>query len=320
MKVIDIINQAIKKGETRFAFELLPPLKGDTIDSLFASIDRLAPFDPAYINVTYHREEVRYIEKENGLLEKKIVSKRPGTVAISAAIAARYGIEVVPHLICGGFSALDTEEALIDLNFLGIHNVLALRGDSVKGERSFSAHPQGHAHAADLIGQIRQMNRGIFITGEVEHCAPTEFCVGAACYPEKHAESPNLSLDMEYLKKKVDAGADYIVTQMFFDNEKYYRFVDKCRKAGINVPVIPGLKPISTKAQLTVLPQTFHVDLPVALVNAVLKCKDNSEVRETGVAWAVEQSIDLKTNGVPVLHYYTMGKADNIEKIARAIF
>ena len=319
MKVIDIIRKAQAGKDCRFAFELLPPLKGDDIRTLYGAVDALVGFDPAYINVTYHREEVKYVDRPDGLLEKRIASKRPGTVAISAALMARYGVEVVPHLICGGFSKYDTEDALIDLHFLGIDNVLALRGDPLRGER-FTAHPEGYGHAAGLVRQIRDMNRGVYITSEVEHCVPTNFCVGVAGYPEKHLESPNPGTDLLRLKEKVDAGADYIVTQMFFDNARYFAFVDACRGAGIDVPIIPGLKPFSTKSQLSMLPQTFHVDLPEDLVRAVQGCKDNAAVREVGVDWAIAQSRELKAAGVPVLHYYTMGKPDNVARIAKAVF
>ncbi len=320
MKVIDIIKEAEAAGRCRFAFELLPPLKGDDITTLFATVDRLKRFDPAYINVTYHREDVKYVERPDGLLERRIASKRPGTVAISAAIQARYGIEVVPHLICGGFSAYDTEDALIDLNFMGINNVLALRGDTLRGEHSFRPTQGGHSHADELVSQIVAMNQGRMLDAEVDSVHPTDFCIGVAGYPEKHAEAPNAVCDIERLKRKVDTGADYIVTQMFFDNGKYFDFVERCRKAGIAVPIIPALKPFSTLRQLAVLPQTFHVDIPEELARRVERCTDNAQVRKVGVEWAVEQCRELKEAGAPVIHFYTMGKADNIENIAEAIF
>lgn len=320
MKVIDIIKEAKKEGKCRFAFELLPPIKGDNITTLFATIDRLKVFTPAYINVTYHRDEVTYTERADGLLERRITSKRPGTVAISAAIQARYGIEVVPHLICGGFSAYDTEDALIDLSFLGIDNVLALRGDTLKGESSFLATKGGHSHASELVGQIVAMNAGRMIGAVSEHSFATSFCVGVAGYPEKHAEAPNLSFDIDQLKAKVDAGASYIVTQMFFNNKKYFDFVDRCLAAGISVPIIPGLKPITTKRQLTILPQTFNIDIPDTLTRKVSECSNTEDVRKVGTEWAIDQCQELKASGVPVLHFYTMGKSDNIEKIASTIF
>lgn len=316
MKIIDKFSE----GRTLFAFELLPPLKGDNIETIFKTIDRLADFSPSYINVTYHREEVKLIEREGGLLERRTIRKRPGTVGIAAAIMARYGIEVAPHLICGGFSKYDTEDALIDLSFLGIDNVLALRGDNMHGERTFVPSPNGYSHAIDLVHQIVEMNQGHFLNSEMEHAKPTNFCIGVAGYPEKHQEASNLKSDIANLKAKVDAGADYIVTQMFFDNSKYFEFVERCRAAGITVPIIAGLKPFSTARQLSLLPQTFHVDLPDALVDAVESCRSNDEVRNVGIEWAIQQGRELIAAGVPALHFYTMGKADNIETIARALF
>lgn len=320
MKIIEIINDAIAQRKTRFAFELLPPLKGDGTNGVFEAIDPLMAFDPAYINVTYHREDIKYVEKEGGLLERRIVRRRPGTVGISAAIMKRYGVEVVPHLICGGVSKYDIEDALIDLDFLGISNVLAMRGDNLKGEHGFRPHAQGHAYACDLVRQIADMNRGIFIDGEVDPCHHSQFCVGVAGYPEKHAEAPNRAEDLQNLKAKVDAGADYIVTQMSFDNSRILRFIAECKEAGIAVPVIPGIKPFSTLGQLTMLPRIFHVDLPEALVREVAKCRNNAEVREVGIEWAIAQGRELIAAGVPVLHLYTMGKTDNIVKIAKALF
>lgn len=320
MQVIDIIRQAEKEGKTRFGFELLPPLKGEGTKNIFDAIDPLMEFNPAYINVTYHREDVKYVEKNDGLLERRIVRRRPGTVGISGAIMKRYGLDVVPHLICGGMSKYDIEDALIDLDFLGINNVLALRGDNLKGENRFNPHPQGHAHACDLVQQINDMNRGIFIDGEVKDCHHSSFCVGVAGYPEKHAEAPNRKTDMENLKAKVDAGAAYIITQMSFDNDKILAFIKDCKEYGIDVPVVPGIKPFSTKAQLTMLPQIFHVDLPEDLVREVNKCKNNAEVREFGVEWAIAQGKALKAAGIPILHFYTMGKTDNMVKIAQELF
>ncbi len=314
------ITQKFESGKTRFAFELLPPLKGDNIDTIFDTIERLAPYHPSYINVTYHREEVKLIERPDGLLERRVVRKRPGTVGIAAAITARYGIDVVPHLICGGFSKYDIEDALIDLSFLGIDNILALRGDNLRGERTFRAAEGGHLHAAELVRQIIRMNRGEYLDSELEHSAPTNFCVGVAGYPEKHAEAPNLSADIAHLKAKIDAGAEYVVTQMFFDNAKYFAYVEACRAAGIEVPIVAGLKPFTTKSQLSLLPQTFGIELPDELVRAVEGCRDNAAVREVGIEWAVTQGRELMAAGVPALHFYTMGKADNVERIARALF
>ena len=307
-------------GRTFFAFELLPPLKGQNIESIYSAIDTLREFSPSYIIVTYHREEIKLVEREGGLLERRVVRKRPGTVGISAAIQARYSIDVVPHLICGGFSADETEDALIEMNFLGIDNVLALRGDNMRGEHTFRPHEGGHCHASELVSQIASMNRGEYLSGEVEHCAPTDFCIGVAGYPEKHAESPNVKSDIARLKEKVDAGANYIVTQMFFDNSRFFSFVDECRAAGIEVPVIPGLKPFSTKAQLSLLPQVFGVNIPEELASAVDKAPDNAHVRNIGIEWAVGQCRELIKAGVPALHFYSMGRPDNIASIASRVF
>lgn len=320
MKTTDIVRKAERDGRPRFAIEMLPPLKGDGVQSIFDAIDPLMEFEPAYINVTCHREDVKYVEREDGLLEKRVVRRRPGTVGISAALMRRYGVEVVPHIICGGLSRYDIEDALIDLDFLGINNVLALRGDCLKGEKVFRSHPEGHANAVDLVRQIASMNTGSFIDCEVAHCRNSAFCVGVAGYPEKHAEAPNLDHDIRYLKEKVDAGADYIVTQMSFDNGRILDFIERCRAAGINVPIIPGLKPFATKSQLTVLPQVFHVDLPQELVDRVEKCTDNSEVRKVGIDWAVRQGQELIDAGIPLLHFYPMGKTDNMYEIARQLF
>ena len=316
MKVTD----KFRKGQTLFAFELLPPLKGENISSIYRTVDVLGAYQPAYINITYHREEVKFIEREGGLLERRVVRKRPGTVGISAAIAARYGIDVVPHLICGGFSADETEDALIEMNFLGIDNVLALRGDNVRGEHTFRPHPGGHLHASELVAQIAGMNRGEYLSGEVEHPAPTDFCIGVAGYPEKHAEAPNLQTDIEYLKQKVDAGAHYIVTQMFFDNAKYFDFVARCRREGIEVPIVAGIKPFSTKAQLSLLPQVFGVNIPEELSRAVALAADNTAVRRIGIEWAIGQCRELIRQGVPALHFYTMSRPDNVEAVVKAVF
>lgn len=316
MKVTD----KFKPGKSLFTFELLPPLKGDNIDVIFETIEQLAPYSPSYINVTYHREEVKFIEREGGLLERRIIRKRPGTVGISAAIMARFGIEVVPHLICGAFSKYEIEDALIDLNFLGIDNVLALRGDAAPGEKRFRSVKDGYEHADGLVRQITAMNRGEYLDSELEQSKATSFCIGVAGYPEKHAEAPNMARDIAHLKAKIDAGAEYIVTQMFFDNQKYFDFVEACRQAGITVPIVAGLKPFSSATQLTVLPQTFGVHLPEELVSAVKQAKGTEAIREVGVEWAIRQGRELMAAGVPALHFYTMGRADNVEKIAKALF
>ena len=317
MKVIDHINNS---KETIFSFEILPPLKGQNIQDIYDTIDPLMEFNPPFVNVTYHREEVVYKRLDNGLLEQKVIKKRPGTVGICAALQHKYKIDAVPHILCGGFTQEDTENALIDLDFLGIENVLALRGDSVKGETYFVPEKAGHKYAHELVGQINSMNQGEYLDDELQNNTPTNFCIGVAGYPEKHFEAPSINNDIEHLKRKVDAGAEYIVTQLFFDNKKYFDYVEKCRKAGIDVPIIPGVKPIATKKHLSVLPHRFHVDLPDDLVKMVVNCKDNKEVRQVGVEWAIEQCKELKAANVPVLHFYSMGKIDNIQKIANAIF
>lgn len=320
MKIIDIISKARDEGKCRFTFELLPPLKGDGTEAVFEAIDTLMPLCPAYINVTFHREDVKYTQRADGLLEKHLVRHRPGTVGISAAIMKRYGVEAVPHLICGGLTRYDIEDSLIDMDFLGMNNVLILRGDCRKGEQRFSPFPQGHAYASDLVKQVADMNRGVYIDSEGKSGHHTDFCIGVAGYPEKHAESPNPAACIDYLKRKVDAGAEYIVTQMSFDNDRILGFIDRCRAAGITVPIIPGIKPIATKKHLAVLPQTFHVDLPEDLVKAVETCRDNAQVREAGVEWAAMQAAGLKKAGLPVIHFYSMGRTDNIAKIVERVF
>ena len=320
MKVIDIINQAAQNNAPRFTIELLPPLKGDGTQGVFSAIDTLVEYGPAYINVTFQREDEKLVEREDGLWERRVTRRRPGTVGISAAIMKRYGIETVPHLICGGLSRYDIEDALIDMDFLGIENVLALRGDSRRTERRFAPHPDGHAYADGLVRQIAAMNRGEFVDGEVEDCHRSKFCIGVAGYPEKHSEAPNMATDIENLRRKIDAGAEYIVTQMCFDNQRIFEFIERCRAAGITVPIVPGLKPFTTKSQLTVLPQTFHVDLPEELVEAVTQCKDNRAVREVGIEWATMQARELKAAGLPVIHFYTMSRTDNVAQIVKNVF
>lgn len=317
MKVTEHIKEA--EGKTLFSFEILPPLKGKGIESLYEGIDPLMEFGPKFINVTYHREEYVYIERENGLLEKKSTRKRPGTVGICAALMHKYNVDAVPHLICGGFTREETENALIDLQFLGIDNVLALRGDSIKTEANFKPEQHGHAFAEELIAQIAGMNKGQYLDEEFSQ-EPTNFCIGAAGYPEKHFEAMNLTTDLEYLKRKVDAGAEYIVTQMFFDNQKYFQFVEECRKMGINVPIIPGLKPIKTMQHIHFLPKFFHIDYPVELSSALLKCKDNKAVAQVGIEWGIQQSKELKAAGVPCIHYYSMSNSSSVKAIAKEIF
>jgi methylenetetrahydrofolate reductase (NADPH) len=318
MRVIDIIKQANK---TLFSFELLPPLRGNSISSIYKVIDPLMEYKPSFINVTYHQEEVVYRKHPSGLLEKKTIRKRPGTVAISAAIKNKYAeVEVVPHLICGGFSKEETEYALIDFHYLGIDNILVLRGDAPKNQRTFQPEPNGHAFANELVQQIAEMNCGKFLDDEMQHTFTTNFCVGVAGYPEKHIESPNLATDLRYLKQKIDAGAEFIITQMFFDNKKYFSFVDACRKEGITVPIIPGMKPITTMRELNALPQIFYIDIPEELSREVQKCSTNEEVFNVGIEWGIKQSRELLDHGVPVLHYFTVGISENIRQIAKAIF
>lgn len=318
MKVTDHIAQA--NGNTLFSFEILPPLKGQNIQSIFDNIDPLMEFNPPFIDVTYHREEYVYKELKNGLLEKKVVRKRPGTVGICAAIQNKYDVDAIPHILCGGFSKEDTENFLIDLGFLGIDNVMALRGDAVKSEIYFSAEKEGHRYANQLVAQIAHMNQGEYLDEELQNSTPTDFCIGVAGYPEKHLEAPSLESDIYFLKKKIEKGATYVVTQMFFDNKKYFQFVEACRDAGITVPIIPGLKPIATKKQLNLIPHRFSVGLPDALVMSVIKAKDNAAVRQIGIEWCIQQSKELIAKGVPILHYYSMGKSDNIKAIAQAVF
>ncbi len=318
MKVTEHLAKA--NGSTLFSFEILPPLKGENIKNLFGHIDPLMEFKPPFIDVTYHREEYVYKKRENGLLEKKSTRKRPGTVGICAAIKNKYNVDAVPHIICGGFNKEETENALIDLDFLGIDNVLVLQGDAIKTEPSFVPEKDGHQYATDLLGQVMDMNSGKYLDEEIQNPSPTEFCIGVAGYPEKHFTAPNLKTDMKYLKMKVDMGAEYVVTQMFFDNKKYFEFVAKCREMGIDVPIIPGLKPITTKKQTTVLPRIFHIDLPEELADEIDKAKDNSAVKQIGMEWCIKQSKELMDQGVPVLHYYSMGKSDPVYQIAKALF
>ncbi len=317
MKIIDIITESDK---TVFSFELLPPLKGNNAGNIYRTIESLVDFDPKYINITTHRDEMIYKEMPDGTIKKQVVRKRPGTVAIAAAIQHRYGIPVVPHILCGGFTKSETEHVLIDLNFMGIENVLALRGDGSKAEHVFRPEPDGHANANELVKQIVDLRHGKYLDADLKNSSPLDFCIGVAGYPEKHFEAPNFETDLMYLKQKVDAGADYIVTQMFFDNQVYYDFVDKCRAAGITVPIIPGIKPINLKNQLTVLPKIFHIDLPQELSTELAKCKNNDDAKIVGTEWAIHQSRDLIAHKVPSLHMYTYGVSDNARKIVEAVF
>ena len=316
MKVTEHINES--KG-TLISFEILPPLKGKTINSIYDHLDPLMEFNPAFINVTYHRSEQVFKKKADGTFEKVEIRKRPGTVGICAAIMNHYKIDAVPHLICGGFSRQETESALIDLDFLGIDNVLVLRGDAPKNETLFEPEPDGNRYAMDLLKQIVNLNSGLYLEEDIRNGSKTKFCIGVAGYPEKHFEAPNLQTDLEFLKKKVDSGADYVTTQMFFDNKKYFEFVKNCNEIGIQVPIIPGLKPITSKKQLSVLPRTFHVDIPTELSNEIMKCKTDADVEKVGEDWLLEQSRELKNFGVPVLHYYTLGKPHIIANVVKEL-
>lgn len=317
MKITEHLSRA---KSTLFSFEVLPPLRGQSIHSLYEHMNPLMEFNPPFVDVTYHREEYMYKKRENGLLQKISVRKRPGTVGICAAIKNRYNVDAVPHIICGGFTKTETENALIDLDYLGIDNVLVLRGDPIKSEARFLPEPEGHHYAIDLVKQVKSMNQGIYLHEEMENATPSDFCIGIAGYPEKHEEAPNLMTDIRYLKAKVDAGAEYVVTQMFYDNSKYFRFVELCREAGITVPIIPGLKPITVRRQLAILPKIFHIDIPEELVIALEKCKTEEAAREVGIEWSVKQSKELMEWGVPCLHYYSMGKSDSVYKIAKELF
>jgi methylenetetrahydrofolate reductase (NADPH) len=317
MKIIQHIDNA--KGKTLFSFELLPPVKGQSINSIYQTIDSLMEFKPPFIDVTYHREDYIYKQHPTGLLERISYRKRPGTVAICAAIMNKYKVDAVPHLICGGFTKEETENALIDLHFLGIDNVLVLRGDARKTETDFIPTPGGHTYATDLLQHVSNMNNGVYLHEDIENSEKTNFCIGVAGYPEKHFESPNFKTDFNYLRKKVEMGADFIVTQMFFDNQKYKDFVHKCRQEGIMVPIIPGLKPITSAKQLISLPKVFNLDIPIELSEAVSACKNAQDVRQVGVDWMVEQCKDLMDFGAPVLHFYTMGNPGPTKQVLEKI-
>lgn len=317
MKVTDHINQA--QGKTLFSFEIVPPVKGRKIEELYSNIDPLMEFNPPFIDVTTSREEYVYIDR-SGLLEKKLTRMRPGTVGICASIKHKYNVDTVPHVLCGGFTKEETEYLLVDCHYLGIDNLLALRGDAMREQKYFEPTEGGHSYAVGLVSQIKNLNCGEYLHQVVKTGDYSDFCIGVAGYPEKHFESPSLKSDLKRLKEKVDAGADYVVTQMFFDNKKYFEFVDAAKEIGINVPIIPGIKPIAVKRHLHLLPQVFSIDLPQDLIDAVDDCQDNKAVRQVGIEWAIQQSKELKAAGVPVLHYYSMGKSDNIKAIASELF
>ncbi len=318
MKVTDYLKNA--GNNTLISFEVLPPLKGSGMQDIFNLLDPLMEFKPPFIDVTYHREEYIYKKQDSGYYEKTAIRKRPGTVGICAAIMHRYDVDAVPHLICGGFNREDTENALIDLNFLEINNVLALRGDALQFDSKFVPEPGGNAYALDLVKQVNDMNHGRYLDENIENGQKTNFCIGIAGYPEKHFEAPNMESDLAFIKQKVEAGAEYIVTQMFFDNEKYFEYVESCRNAGIHIPIVPGLKPLTKMYQLSSIPRHFYINLPEDLVSAFLSAKTMDAKRQVGIEWCVAQSQELKAAGVPCLHYYTMGDVDTIKKIAESVF
>ena len=317
MKVIDILNS---KRHPFASFELVPPLKGSDASRLYQSLDPLMEFQPPFINITCHRDEIEYVPNANGTYTRMTLAKRPGTVAIVAAIMRRYPeLEIVPHVICGGSSCSRVESELLDLHFLGINNIMALRGDALPGQKVFIPEPDGFSHSSELVGMISNLNRGQYLDPTVKQGLSTDFCIGVAAYPEKHFEAANLETDIQHLKQKVEAGADYIVTQMFFDNKKFFHFVDLCRKTGITVPIIPGLKPISSKKQIDLLPRAFHIDIPQELVSLMSKTKTAEEAYQAGIDWAIKQSRELLEHDVPAIHYYTMAKPDNVCQIVRAV-
>ena len=317
MKVIDLINNQEK---TAFSIEILPPLKGTGIDKLYQSIDRLLEFNPQYINITTHRSEYVYKELGNGLFQRNRLRRRPGTVAVAAAVQNKYNITVVPHVLCSGFTQEDIEYMLLDLQFLGITDLLVLRGDKAKHESIFTPEPGGHAHAIELEEQINNFNKGIFVDGSEMTVTKTPFSYGVACYPETHEEAPNLDSDLYWLKKKIDAGAEYAVTQLFYDNRKFFNFVERARAAGITVPIIPGIKPLKKLSQLSVIPKTFKVDIPEELASEVAKCTTDAEVQQLGIKWCVQQCRELIAHGVPSIHFYTVGAVDSIREIAKQIY
>ena len=314
------LTEYLKNDQTIFSFEILPPLKGNSIESIYKAIDPLMEFKPAFIDVTYHREEYVLRKRKDGSFDRVSITKRPGTVAICAAIQGKYQVEAVPHLICGGFTRQDTENALIDLHFLGIDNVLALRGDNQKGERYFEPEEDGNTNSLDLIHQIKNMNRGIYLDDEVKNAKPTNFCVGAAGYPEKHVDAPNIQNDLNFLKRKVEAGAEFITTQMFFDNKKFFDYVKSCREMGVNVPIIPGIKPITSKKQVHALARVFNIEIPVELTSEIEKAQSDEAVEQIGIEWCINQCKELKAFGVPVLHFYTMGYPRITSAIASKVF
>lgn len=317
MKVIDYIN---RRNGTLVSFEILPPLKGKSIQSIYDTLDPLMEFNPPFINVTYHRAEYMYKRNQQGLFEKVVIRKRPGTVGICAAIVNRYKSDAVPHIVCGGFTKEETEDAMIDLAFLGINNLLIIRGDPEKSEATFQPEPGGHHHAIDLVKQAVNMNKGMYMQEDLTDVVPTDFCIGVAGYPEKHYEAPNMQTDLEHLKEKVDAGGEYIITQMFFDNRKFFEFVKQCRDAGITVPIIPGLKPITSRKQMNTLPRLFHVDIPHEFAAELEKTKTDAEARTVGIEWCIQQCKELVKSNVPLLHFYTMSHPGPVKEVVSGVF
>lgn len=317
MRVIDLINST---DQTAFSFEILPPLKGTGIEKVYQDIDTLREFDPKYINITTHRSEYVYKDLGNGIFQRNRLRRRPGTVAVAAAIQNKYGITVVPHILCSGFTREETEYVLLDLQFLGITDLLVLRGDKAKHESVFTPEPNGYSHAIELEEQINNFNKGIFVDGSEMKITNTPFSYGVACYPEKHEEAPNLSTDIYWLKQKVEAGAEYAVTQLFYDNRKYFDFVERVRKEGITIPIIPGIKPLKRLSQLSRIPKTFKVDIPEELTKEVLKCKDDQAVQQVGIEWCIQQCKELTAHGVPSIHFYSVSAADSIKEVAKQIY
>ncbi|MBA3649650.1 MAG: methylenetetrahydrofolate reductase [NAD(P)H] [Chitinophagales bacterium] len=317
MKVIEYIQRS---NATMVSFEILPPMKGRSIQSIYDTLDPLMEFKPPFINVTYHRAEYIYKRNREGLFEKTIIRKRPGTVGICAAIVNKYHVDAVPHMVCGGFTKGETEDALIDLAFLGIDNILIIRGDPNRNENSFDPEPGGHAHAIDLMKQAVNMNRGIFLEEDLSDVSPTNFCIGVAGYPEKHYEAPNMKMDLKYLKEKVDAGAQYVITQMFFDNNKFFEFVNRCREIGIEVPIIPGIKPITSKKQVNTLPRLFHVEVPEELATELETTITDEAARKVGIEWCIQQCRELVKANVPLLHFYTMSNPAPVKAVVSNVF
>lgn len=317
---MNVIESLQRHEGTAFSFEVLPPLKGAGTEQLFRTIDMLKEFKPAYINITNHRSEYVYRDLGDGTVQRVRVRRRPGTIAVAAAIRQRYDLHVVPHVLCSGYTREDTEYMLLDLQFLGLTDLLVLRGDKAKEDPQFRPTGDGHSHAMGLIGQINRFNGGHFEDGSPIKSPGTPFSFGVACYPEKHEEAPNPEADLEVLKQKEEMGAGYAVTQLFYDNAKYFDFVRRAREAGVGIPIVPGIKPLTKLSQLTVVPRTFHCDLPQPLALELQRCKTDADVRQAGTEWAVAQCRELMAHGVPGIHFYTVSAAESIRDIARQIY